>query len=438
MKQINHLFLFILFVSGIQMPGFSQQHVGDTLKFWSVTYIDWPPLQGTPQREVNAVCKKVGEHCYVFVEDKAKQPSQTDIDNLVKEFDNSFYDSLTARYGPVPDALDHDPKVFILVQTESNWGGYYDPAQQMPDSVVFARWGRHSSEREIIYVAAKSFAYAPEMVAHEFGHLLHWQQDHSPSPEINPVKYWEDAWVDEGFSTFAAIFLTENIFQHGVRDKGTFFAINPDSPLIYFSSYNKVKLFMLFMFEHFGGWNYISALIKNQADGIEGVAGALKQLEVAETFDEVFEQWIIANYADDSLYEGGKFAYSHYNFLPCNVAASYAKYPVKTISTTVTPYAADYITFSATSPSPVRITFDGQLNSKFRLVFVLEDAASDHIDTLIRVPIDENNHADFSADKLGIEYDRVVMIVMNVDATIPDKSSVPYSYTATRCKKKKK
>ncbi len=92
-------------------------------------------------------------------------------------------------------------------------------------------WDRHSNQREIIYVAASAFTYLDDVVPHEFGHMLHWRQDHSPEPIENPTKYWEDAWVDEGFSTFAEIYLTENIYQHDVPDNGTFFTIRSRYPV---------------------------------------------------------------------------------------------------------------------------------------------------------------------------------------------------------------
>jgi len=114
MKHIKFLVIIIIAFIGKQNSCFSQYNVGDTLKFWSVTYIDWPPLQSSPQRLVNAICKKAGNHCYVFVEDSATQPLQANVDSLVHTFDYHFYDSLTTRYGPVPNVFDNDSNIFIL------------------------------------------------------------------------------------------------------------------------------------------------------------------------------------------------------------------------------------------------------------------------------------------------------------------------------------
>lgn len=431
MKSFKLLFFVIIALVSSQTNCFSQFNEGDSAKFWSVTYNDWPPLIGSPQREVSAVCKKVGSHCYVFVEKTAPQPTQSSIDALVNDFDNHYFDSLTSVYGPVPNVFDNDPKICILVFNETDWAGYFDPGQQMPDTMVYRIWNRHSNQREIIYVSAGAFSIANEIVTHEFGHMLHWQQDHSPEPISNPVKYWEDAWVDEGFSTFAAIYLTENIYQHNVMDNEAFFATNPDKPLIYFSDYNQVKLFMLFMYEHYGRWNYISSLISNQLNGIAGVNSTLNQLGSSATFDDAFEQWTIANYVDDSLYAEGKYSYAHYNFPAANIESIHAVFPTNIMTKTVNPYGSDYVVFSSATPKSIVVDFSGQTDSKFRVDFILKNTIANQIDTIIRMPLDAFNHGTFNIDSLGTTFNKAIMVIMNLDSSIQENSVASYTYSAT-------
>ncbi|MEI8204001.1 MAG: T9SS type A sorting domain-containing protein [Bacteroidota bacterium] len=430
-KSLNLLLLTIAFAGIMQTSSAQTIHVGDTMSFWSVSYIDWPPLWGVPQRVVHGVCKSVGNHCYVFVEDVATQPLQADIDTLVNHFDTHYYPDLTVKYGPVPDVFDNDPKVFILVFDESNWSGYFDPGQQMPDTMLQAHWNMHSNQREMIYVAANSFSFVQEIVAHEFGHMLHWQQDHSPEPPSNPTKWWEEAWVDEGFSTFAAIYLTEDIFQHNVMDNAAYFVSNPDKSLIYFSDYDQVKLFMLFMFEHFGNWNYISTLISNQLNGIDGVNSTLSMLGYTQRFDDAFEQFAIANFIDDTVYAGGKYSYAHYNFASCHVANTLAAFPTGTKTGTVSSYAVDYISFNKSTQSPVFITFDGESGKKFRLDFIKMDNATSTVKEVVSLIPDNNNHISYYVDSLGSAYNKVIMAVMCVDSTVHETFTASYTYSAT-------
>jgi hypothetical protein len=433
MKNFLFVFIFLLlWFSFLPSETNAKYQEGDTLHFWSVSYIDWPPLWGIPQHDIKAVCKKAGDHCYVFVEVSAVQPSQLSIDNMVSTFDNNFYHQLIEKYGPAPDEFDNDSSIFILAMSEPNWAGYFDPANQMAESFVFSQWGRHSNQREIIYITADYFeSSAQGIVAHEFGHLLHWKQDHSPDPIISPSIYWETAFVDEGFSTFAALYLTENIFQHGVPDYSAYFATEPDIPLIYFTNYDQAELFMLFMFEHYGGWNYISSLIGNQLNGQFGVDSTLHDLGYQEHFDDVFEQFCIANYADDSVFQYGKYGYSHYNFPDCKLQKSHTSFPVPQETTDISPYGADYILFRSMSPKPVKIDFKGDSNSSFRLAFILLNPSNNSIYDIRFITLDSNNSGVFMADSLGTTYKKAIMVVMNTDGSIADSDKIEYSYLAS-------
>ena len=401
------------------------------MSFWSVTYVDWPPLAGTPQRRIHAICDRAGTHCYVFRENTLTPYLSADLDTLVHRFDTQFVPKLTSVYGPIPNALDNDTHVFILVIDEPNWCGYFDPAQQMTDNFVFSKWASHSSEHEIIYVAGNCFSDAPFICAHEFGHMLHWLQDHSPEPIVNPTHYWEDAWIDESFSTFASIYLTENIFQADVLDDQAFFATDADIPLIYFSNYNQVKLWSMFMFEHYGGWNYISALISNQLNGIAGMDSSLRQMGLTENFNDAFLHWSITNYLDDATYEGGKYAYVHYNFPACAITASYSTYPTGVCNQTVNPYGTDYITFSSSTPTPTAITFDGDSSSKFRLALIKMNTPTNVVKSVDNISVDNYNHAVITLDSLGSVYNKVILVVCNVDSAIHEGAKANYSYYTT-------
>ncbi|MFH0895658.1 MAG: T9SS type A sorting domain-containing protein [Bacteroidota bacterium] len=431
MKKFS-LFLFAAIMLVLSIPSRAQVQEGDTVTFWSVSYIDWPPLWGTPQRTVEAVCKKAGTHCYVFVEIVGTQPSQSAIDNLVSRFDNDFIPQLTARYGLVPDALDNDSAIYILSMDESNWGGYYDPANQMTESFVMTTWGKHSNEHEMIFIASDSFDWsAEEICAHELGHLIHWRGDHSPDPVVNPTLYWEEAWVDEGFSTFAAVYLTESFYAHNELDYSTFFCGDPDIPLIYFSDYNQAELFMIFMYEHYGNWNYITQLLNNDLNGIDGVEATLDSLGYTESFDDAFEQWCIANFIDDSVYAGGIYSYTHFRFNAAHVATNHTVFPLSTVNADVSAYGSDYVAFLSSTPKKLQVEFNGDPASKYRLAFIKIKTAGNQVMGVTPVALDASNHATFLADSLGINYNKLIMVAMNVDSTIHEGDVATYSYSAS-------
>lgn len=429
MKKLK-LLLLACFASVGSMLVQAQVQPGDTLAFWSVSYIDWPPLWGAPQRQFPAVCQGAGDHCYVFVESGVSGISQSAVDELVMRFDTAFYPRLTAKYGPVPDQFDHDSSVFIVVLDESDWGGYFDPGQQMADSLVNLLWDRRSSQREIIYIAASAFNYGgASIAAHEFGHLLHWLQDHS-AESAAPGIFWEEAFVDEGFSTFAAEYLTENLDQHNVFDGSAFFNSDPDIPLLYFSNYNQAQVFMTYMYEHYGRWNYISALIQNQLNGWQGVDSTLRLLGHTATFSDAFADFCVANYIDDSVFQSGRYSHEHFRFPAAYTENQHSTYPVSSGVLDVSPFGNDYIVFKSATPQNVQLSFQGDASSKFRLAFIARNPVTKLTRKVEHVIPDASGHAVYQADSLGISGEEVVMVVMCTDTALDTNERVTYTYSA--------
>ncbi|MHC1708760.1 MAG: T9SS type A sorting domain-containing protein [Bacteroidales bacterium] len=427
MKKILSV-LFLVLIGFSPLKNMAQVQVGDTLTFWSVTYIDWPPLWGAPQRQFEAVCIRSGQYCYVFSEVGISQPTQASLDTLVARFDLHYIPQLTTKYGPIPDALDGDQHIYIMWFDENAWGGYFDPGQQMTDSMVMANWNRHSTEREMIYHANFGNAISSEVVAHELGHLLHWGQDHSPEPIASPVKYWEDAWVDEGFSTFAEMYLDEDIYQQDVPEFAFFNYGTSDIPLIWFSDYNQVKMFMLYMFEHYGNWDYIATLISNQLNGIAGVESTLDILAQPDNFNDAFANWCVANCIDDPLFESGKYWYAHYNFNQPGFAATHSTFPTGIKTGTVTAYGSDYIRLNTSVPFPIDIEFQGEPNKAFRLAVIRQNTLNNTTVDVIHLLPDAGNHISYVDFTFGTDHNRTILVPMCVDSTVQDGQSAVYTY----------
>jgi hypothetical protein len=429
--KIPLVFFFVLLLS---QNSYCQINIGDTLQFWSAAYIDWQPNPPIEQRIINAVCKEIGEQCYIFVDiEVTSQPTAQQIESLVSIYDTNFVPGLTQLYGPVPDEFDNDPRIFILIIPNEGWVGYFDPAHQMPDSTVWQIWGKHSNQKEIIYLSDDVFNYGIDNVlAHEFGHMLHWGRDHSPDPPGEPVIYWEDGWIDEAFANFAPVYLIEDVTVPDIYDNQAFFAYEPDLSLINFvggPSYNQVKLWMTFMFEHYGEENFISRLINDQANGIEGVVNALDSLGYLQSFDETFEQWITANYLDNNTYLNGRYGYLHYNFAACRLAASITQFPSGARTDSVMSYAVDYIRFSSTIPRDVFIQFDGVDTSQFRLTILKLGNSNSQIYSVESIALDSLNSAAVFVDSLGIDVKKIILVVMNTDPTLGENVRASYTYS---------
>jgi hypothetical protein len=142
-------------------------------------------------------------------------------------------------------------------------------------------------------------------VAHEFQHLIHYDND--------PDEY---SWVNEGCSTLA-----EFICGYGHTTNLQYYMIYFwDTSLVIWEgnlqNYGVVYLWTLYMYEHYGGQPLIWDIVHEQANGIQGWNNVLQAHHIKKNFDQIFEDWAIANYLDDTSFANG--IYGYYNLdLPC-------------------------------------------------------------------------------------------------------------------------
>ena len=215
----------------------------------------------------------VGEHAYIVVENSQwlTHVNQADVDRMLLMWDHEslgdfstqgFHEIDTSHFGPIPDALDNDPKVFVLLYDFPFPAlGFVWPYDQFPDGTQpFA-----SNECETLYIDSATndpgSDYMLSVQAHELAHLIHLGGD------ANEVE-----WVDEGFGELAMTLF-------GVPDGISGFPTNPDNNLVAWTfdaaNYAKVHLWMLYFFEHFGGRESILHLVNENANSITGVSNTL-------------------------------------------------------------------------------------------------------------------------------------------------------------------
>ncbi len=135
--------------------------------------------------------------------------------------------------------------------------------------------------------------------AHEFQHLVN-----------NDVDPDELSWVDEGSSVLAE-YLCGYGFSAGHLEE--YLLWHWDTPLTiwegYLADYGASFLWTFYMYEHYGGVELIWDFCHEQGNGIEGWNNVLAARGVDKTFDEIFQDWCIANYLDDTSFCDGRFGY---------------------------------------------------------------------------------------------------------------------------------
>ncbi|MFX0082671.1 MAG: hypothetical protein ACFE94_13055 [Candidatus Hodarchaeota archaeon] len=229
------------------------------------------------------------------------------LEGLMTEFDTNIYPTVTGVFGePLPRG-DEGQKVWILIfniRDES----YYDDSQTSYAVGYFSASTSAEYNKNIFHcdtydwennAGPGSDRTMEGAFAHEFEHLVHFDQD----PD-------EPSWVDEGLADLA-IYLCG--YGHWASHIWNYLAYHWFTSLIFWGNgledYGASYLFILYLFEHFGGADFIVDLVQEQANGIEGIQKTLYAHGYCISFDRIFDRWTIANYLDDTSRWGGKYGY---------------------------------------------------------------------------------------------------------------------------------
>lgn len=394
--------------------------VGDTITFWAWDFTVMPP----PWILVPATCRAVGEYCYVFVADDQWNVNMdsTDVVLVVEKFDHStpadptrgIYETNTEIFGPAPDEIDGDPKIYIFYSAlgcfmGTCFDGYFSAFNQYTE-LEAREMGGHSNEVEMFYMSCDPINPTANstlsVLAHEFEHMIHWNMD----PD-------EVAWVDEGCAEYA-------MYLYGYPDPITGFPDNPDDNLIVWDNawvdYIQTYLFTMYFAEKYGGDSTITALVAEHANSIAGVENTLALRGYSETFEEVFVDWTVANFLDDTSIDMGQYGYEWIELPPFH-ASQHSAYPVVGFSALVEHWAADYIRF--TNGSHMTLSYDGRNSSLFSVQLLKMDKS---LPTMVEdAPLDSLQNGVFHLPDFGTGYDTLVM----VSAHITSAGGEQYSYS---------
>ena len=250
-----------------------------------------------------------------------------DLLEVLSEFDNNIHDTDIDHFGPYDYRAGPygDGKVQIMVFNIRE-DFYYDPPSASSfiegyfwGSIAnwgvnafhmdtFQWWRRQGGSPPMIDIltgddyngvlSVKPWEYEGTF-AHEFQHLIHFDRDED-----------ELSWVDEGCATLAE-WLCGYGFSPGHISEYLFWFW--DTPLTiwegYLSDYGASFLFTFYMYEHYGGADLIKDLVYEQANGIEGWNNVLAARGIWRRFDQIFQDWCIANYLDDTSIYWGLYGY---------------------------------------------------------------------------------------------------------------------------------
>lgn len=274
--------------------------VGDTTVFWRWNLSVMPPLW----IQTAATCRAVGDHCYIFVADSEwnVHMDQAGVDAALFRLETSTVNNPNQGaiamdielFGPIPDALDNDPRLIVFYSAlgsfqGSYFDGYFSPYNQVTEAQAQQmNPPGHSNQCEMIYMTCYPLdPVAPirlSVLAHELQHLIHWGQDAN-----------EETWLNEGCAELAMV-------AYGIPDPISGFNSVPDNNLTAWNQttadYVKVMLFFTYLQEHYDATGMIRDIVSDPVNGMASLTAQLAIHYPDTSFADLFSDWGVANILD--------------------------------------------------------------------------------------------------------------------------------------------
>ena len=297
------------------------------------------------------------DHVYFWVEEGIRYNSGA-LGKLVETFEEKIYPTNRAFFGTEwTPGIDSDPHLYIVFASGIGSGiaGYFSSADS-----VHPLAHEFSNAHEMFVLNADNIEldsnFTMGVLAHEFQHMIHWYQDRN-----------EETWLNEGFSELASFLNDYDVggFDYVFMDNPDIQLTDwPDQSYATTPHYGAAFLFVTYFLDRFGE-AATQELVSTPDNGMNSVDQVLEHLKwMDETrgrniaADDVFADWVVANYLQDTGLGDGRYGYSNYSNAPqafdtetldnCDI-------PLQERS--VSQYGADYIRINC--PGTYHFHFEG-------------------------------------------------------------------------------
>jgi hypothetical protein len=221
------------------------------------------------------------------------------INVMGKEFDTNIYPELTNLFGDVWNpGIDNDVKITILFsRLIGGVGGYFNPGNEYSSDNVL-----DSNEREMIYVNTDYIldSRLKSYIAHEFQHLISYNQ----KEKIHNIV--DDVWLNELRSEYVPTYLgydAEDYENSNLKTRVDKFEQYSSDSLTEWRGriydYSSISMLGQYMADHYGN-EFFREIMKSDKSGIGAINDALKIIGIEKTFDEMFSDWTIACYINNT------------------------------------------------------------------------------------------------------------------------------------------
>ncbi|MBE9472032.1 MAG: immune inhibitor A [Chloroflexi bacterium] len=304
------------------------------------------------RREVAARLRVQTEHVAMWVEEGVWHDVQQ-LEAAATFFETQVYSTTRAAFGSEwTPGVDNDPHVHILHATGLGEGvlGYTSSADEFPSALY-----PFSNEAEMITVNAEYFSFRfgegsgmewggaayHALLARQFQRLIQWNHDRN-----------EERWVKEGLVELAVHLngldpgFVVSAQPNGGPERA--YLERPDTSLFVWEDEESAAhrgaayLFATYFHERLGDEG-TRALVAQSLNGAAGFDAVLADLGTGLTFDDLFAEWLAANYLDNEPeVDDPRYSYATLDLERPAPAAVCEDYPV-TVETSVQQFGADYV-----------------------------------------------------------------------------------------------
>jgi hypothetical protein len=321
--------------------------LGDTDTFWVIDNSQIPPRQF----QAKARLIYITAHSYWWVED-GFDVQAADLQRSAEQFENHTYPTNRAFFGSEwSPGVDSEVRLHIFMGNVPGVAGLFSASNSYSNLAE-----PYSNEREMFYINLNSLppgtTYFDSVLSHEFQHMIHWYQDRN-----------EGTWVNEGMSELAPF-----INGYGASSFTGVYLNVPDTQLNSWAdtpnqaaaNYGGSFLFMVYFLQRFGE-QMTQAVVANPNNGMAGFNAVLAEHGYQERFDDIFADFLVANYLNDLQARAGQWGYKDIRLDPVVLSEHYGAYPAEN-EAAVYQYGGDYIELSGSGD--VTIDFTGSTLAK--------------------------------------------------------------------------
>ena len=290
-------------------PPLAPLQVGARDTFWFLN------TETNENLQAQATLRYVTDHTYFWIEDGLPY-REKDLRDLAETFEHQIYPTDRDFFGSEwTPGVDGDPHIYILYTqgVSGNTSGYFSSRDSFNPLVA-----EYSNGHEMFIISADlqeldhPFTYG--VLAHEFQHMIHWYHDRN-----------ETSWLNEGFSDLAMLLNGYGIGGHDyvyAEDTDVQFTEWPADPNETIPHYGASFLFVTYFLDRFGP-EATQALVANLDNDMDSIQQVLAELGAKDPLtgediqaDDLFIDWVLANYLHDEDIDDGRYSYHDYADAP--------------------------------------------------------------------------------------------------------------------------